>query len=46
MVTMLQGAKKKATKSGAYVGDVLYEMYKTRTEYTYTNITSSYLNPR
>jgi ABC-type polysaccharide transport system permease subunit len=24
----------------------LYEMYKTRTEYTYTNITSSYLNPR
>jgi preprotein translocase subunit SecE len=30
MVTMLQGAKKKATKSGAYVGDVLYEMYKTR----------------
>ena len=30
MVTMLQGAKKKATKSGAYVGDVLYEIYKTR----------------
>ena len=30
MVTMLQGAKKKATKSDAYVGDVLYEMYKTR----------------
>ena len=30
MVTMLQEARKKAEKSGAYVGDVLYEIFKTK----------------